>query len=181
VIRDASLFAFIAANVGKIVVADTVVLEELVARNVAIKAAIVAEDPFEHGVRALLNFGHTFGHAIETALNYSGISHGEAVSAGMTAASRLAFKRGKFPHEDLRRLLTLLDYVGLPTCCLNIDVDKVLAGMWTDKKVKSGQIRLILPTRIGHAEIVTGVSEGDLREAIESLRTPIVAEKRQDV
>ncbi|MGN6371172.1 MAG: 3-dehydroquinate synthase [Phycisphaerae bacterium] len=180
VIRDAELFAFIAGNVAKIVNADLETMEELVAWNVKIKARIVEEDPFEHGVRALLNFGHTFGHAIETVLNYSGISHGQAVAAGMTAASRLAHKLGMLPHEDVKRLLTLLDYVELPTCCLNVDVEKVLAAMWTDKKVKSGQIRLILPRQIGHAEVVTGVSEGDLRWAIESLKQPIVAEKRQE-
>ncbi len=179
VIRDADLFAFIAGNVGKIVTADPATMEELVTRNVKIKAAIVEEDPFEHGVRALLNFGHTFGHAMETVLNYSGITHGQAVAAGMTAASRLAHKLGRFPQEELCKLLGLLDTVELPTCCLNIEVDKVLAAMWTDKKVKSGQIRLILPSKIGHAEVVTGVAEADLRWAIESLRQPIVAEKRQ--
>ena len=178
VIRDASLFAFIAANLPKISVADPATMQELVSRNVAIKAAIVEEDPFEHGVRALLNFGHTFAHAIENVLNY-GISHGYAVAAGMTAAARLAHKLGRFPHNDLCELLTLLDTAGLPTCCLNIDVDKVVAAMWTDKKVKSGQIRLILPTKIGHAEVVTGVSEAHLREAIESLLQPVLAEKRQ--
>jgi len=178
VIRDASLFAFIADNLGKIAACDDATLEELVARNVAIKAAIVAEDPFEHGVRALLNFGHTFGHAIETVLEYSGVTHGEAVAMGMVAAARLAHRLGRFSSEDVYRLVMLLDVAKLPTFYLDLDVEKVLAAMWTDKKVKGGKIRLILPTKIGHAEVVTDVAEGDLRWAVKSLREAVVGGKR---
>ncbi|MCL2640781.1 MAG: 3-dehydroquinate synthase, partial [Phycisphaerales bacterium] len=117
VIRDADLFTFIQTNLPKILTHDPQTLTELVARNVAIKAAIVHEDPYEKGIRALLNFGHTYGHAIETTLNYT-ITHGEAVSLGMIAATHLA------NLEDLPKLIELLTAIGLPTACPNLDLDK---------------------------------------------------------
>ncbi len=180
VIRDASLFEFITDNAAKFAACDAPALAELVARNVAIKAAIVAEDPFEHGVRALLNFGHTFGHAIENVLNYRGITHGEAVALGMVAAGRLAWRRGMFPKKQLQQLVTLIDYVGLPTEHAELDVDKAFAAMATDKKVVSGKLRLILPTRIGEAQVVTGVADTEVRTALQSLKEPRVAEEIQE-
>ena len=178
IIRDASLFSFIADNSARILACDESVLVDLVAQNVAIKAAIVHEDPFEKSVRALLNFGHTFGHAIENVLLYTGVIHGEAVALGMVAAARLALARNEFPADDLKKLVTLLDYVGLPTCCVDLDIDKAFAAMATDKKVREGKLRFILPTRIGHAHIVTDVPADQVRAALASLRQPVPAEKR---
>ncbi len=179
VIRNAHLFSFITDNLAKVMACDGETLAELVARNVAIKAAIVAEDPFENGVRALLNFGHTFGHALENAQQYGGLIHGEAVAMGMLAASRLAHRRGIFPEEDLRHLATLLDYAELPACCIDFDINKALTAMTTDKKVRNGKLRFILPTRIGHAEIVTDVPQDQVKNVLESLQQPIMAEKNQ--
>jgi 3-dehydroquinate synthase len=170
VIRDASLFMFITDNAAKLAACDGVAMGELVARNVAIKAAIVEADPFEHGVRALLNFGHTFGHAIENVLEYRGVTHGEGVALGMVAAGRLASRRGMFSAVELERLVTLIDYVGLPTSHAEIDVERAFAAMGTDKKVVGGKLRLILPRRIGEAEVVTGVSDAEIRMALRSLR-----------
>ncbi len=130
VIRDKGLFVFISENVGKIMACDVETMAELVAWNVGIKAAVVAEDPFEKGVRALLNFGHTFGHAIETVLEYSGVTHGEGVSMGMVAAGRMAQRMGMFPEKDLGELVGLLDFVELPTCCLEADVEKIFGRRW---------------------------------------------------
>jgi 3-dehydroquinate synthase len=169
VIRDAGLFDFIARELARILANDAAAMSELVARNVAIKAAVVAEDPFEHGVRALLNFGHTFGHAIETVMGYSGILHGEGVALGMVAAGRMAAALGRFPRADLDRLVALIAEAGLPTTLPGADVEKIFATMFSDKKVKGGKLRFILPTRIGHAEVVTGVEDGPVREAIASL------------
>jgi 3-dehydroquinate synthase len=171
IIRDSALFAFIRDNAAQLLANNPAAMAELVARNVAIKAAIVQEDPFEKGVRALLNLGHTFGHAIETVMGYSGISHGEGVALGMVAASRLAHTLGQLPAADLRDILALIAAVGLPTSLPALDIDKTFAGMFTDKKVKDGKLRLILPTKIGHAHIVTDVPEKSIREAITSLRT----------
>ncbi|MCL2648557.1 MAG: 3-dehydroquinate synthase [Phycisphaerales bacterium] len=171
VIRDASLFAFIADNVARIFACDVAVLTELVARNVAIKAAIVHEDPFEKSVRALLNFGHTYGHAIENVQHYSGVTHGEAVALGMIAAAHLACMQPaphSFPRDDLHKLIALLNVVGLPTSCPDLDIDRTLAAMSTDKKVRSGKLRFILPTHIGHAQVVTDIPPDLVRAALVS-------------
>ena len=180
VIRDPALFAFIADNVPKIMACDPETLAHLVAANVAIKAAIVHEDPFEKSVRALLNLGHTFGHALETVLHFTGLIHGEGVALGMIAAGRLACALGgkdAFPAADLTKLITLIDYVGLPTYCVELDVDKALAAMMADKKVRSGKLRFILPTKIGHARIATDVPPEKVRAALDSLRQPILNDK----
>ena len=169
VIRDAGLFEFIRANAAKFAANDPAAMTELVARNVAIKAAVVQEDPFEKGVRALLNFGHTFGHAFENVLEYSGIQHGEGVALGMVAAGRLAVALGKFPQADQDRLVALIAAVGLPTKCPELDVEKSFTAMFTDKKVSGGKLRFVLPTKIGHAEVVQGVPDGPVRDAIASL------------
>ena len=145
-------------------------MEKLVAWNVSIKAAIVHEDPFEKSVRALLNFGHTFGHAIENVLEYSGILHGEGVSLGMVAAGRLAAQLNLFSPADLQKLITFLNAVGLPTAQKDLDVDRIFSTMFTDKKVLGGKLRLVLPTRIGDARVVTDVPENAVRQAIASLR-----------
>ncbi len=169
VIRDAGLFGFIEQQLVGILKNDAGAMAELVARNVAIKAAVVAEDPFERGVRALLNFGHTFGHAIETVMGYSGILHGEAVALGMVAAGRMACRLGRFQQTELDRLIALITAAGLPTQWPGLDIEKVFAAMFSDKKVRGGKLRFILPSRIGHAEIVDGVPEEAIREAIATL------------
>jgi 3-dehydroquinate synthase len=172
VIRDVSLFDFISSNLSNIMSCDEAALSELVARNVAIKAAIVQQDPYEKSVRALLNLGHTFGHAIETLHHYKGVSHGEAVALGMIAAARLAHARGTFPTDDLRKLHTLIKQANLPTS-IRVDPDHALAAMATDKKVQGGRIRLILPTRIGQAEIVTDAAPQEIRAALLQLAEPV--------
>lgn len=171
VIRDAALFTFIAENVALLQACDMEAMAELVARNVAIKAAIVREDPYEKGVRALLNFGHTFGHALENVLEYAGIQHGEGVALGMVAAGRLAVALGLFGQSDQERMAGLIAAVGLPVSLADLDLEKTYHAMFADKKVRSGRLRLVLPTRIGQAEIVTDVPEALVREALASLRT----------
>ncbi|HVS71550.1 MAG TPA: 3-dehydroquinate synthase [Phycisphaerae bacterium] len=171
IIRDAALFAFIETHVHQLLACDSPSIEELVARNVAIKAAIVMDDPFERGVRALLNLGHTFGHAIENVMGYTGIAHGEAVALGTVAATRLAIERGEFPARDLPRILALLQAIGLSTALPGLDPDRTFTAMGTDKKVAGGKLRLVLPTAIGAAHVVP-TSDADvpaIRRAIASL------------
>jgi 3-dehydroquinate synthase len=175
VIRDPALFVFIQRNLGRLLGGDENLLSDLVAMNVAIKAAVVHEDPHEKGVRAILNLGHTFGHAIEATSDYAalasggGVAHGEAVALGMVAAGRMARAMGRFPQADLEAMTALIAAAGLPTELPGMDVEKVYATMFTDKKVKAGKLRFILPTQIGHAEIVTDVAEGAVRAALGSL------------
>ncbi len=169
VIRDQALFEFIADHLPAILRRDPPTLLELIARNVRIKAAVVTEDPFEQGVRALLNFGHTFGHALETVGGYGELRHGQAVALGMVAAARLAVSRRLFPAADAGRLQILLKRIGLPICQRRLDISAVLAAMQTDKKIHRGALRFILPVALGRAEIFADVTAAEIRAALATL------------
>jgi len=166
VIRDPDLFAFIEDNVERILALDSDLMVELVRRNVEIKAAVVAEDEKESGVRAHLNFGHTFAHAIEATQGYDhAFHHGEAVALGMVAATRLAVAQGRVDASLLERLIALLDCIGLPTAAPNLPpIDQLIDTMKLDKKVADGRIRLVLPDRLGAVSVVSDTDESAIRE-----------------
>jgi 3-dehydroquinate synthase len=169
IIKDRTLFDFIAANLEKIHQRAPDVLSRLVARNVRIKAAIVMQDPFENGPRALLNLGHTFGHALEAVAGYTGLRHGEAVALGIIAASRLGLKRKLIAVAQVQKIQSLIAAVGLPVCLSSLDVDAAFSAMHSDKKVHNAWLRFILPTTIGKARIVSGIPESQIKDALESL------------
>lgn len=157
IIRDAELFEWIEENANPILAKEPGVLTELIARNVAIKAAVVEADEKEAGLRAHLNLGHTFAHAIEATNRFSnaGYMHGEAVSIGLVAACRLAAAQSLCPAELPGRVTALLGRLGLPTDQPNLaGVPFLMKAMGHDKKVQDGRIRLVLPIRLGEA-IVT--------------------------
>jgi len=131
-------------------------LAHAIRRSCEIKAEIVAEDEREHGRRALLNLGHTFGHAIETATGYGEWLHGEAVGAGMLMAADLSSRLGWLDAADVERVRALLVRAGLPTQAPPIGARRAFELMGMDKKVLAGRIRLVLMRRIGE-----GVVEGD--------------------
>ena len=138
-------------------------------RSCALKADIVARDEREGGVRAILNLGHTFGHAIETAQGYGEWLHGEAVAAGMVLALRLSAARGWLDRSEVDGLVTLLQRAGLPvTPPAGMGSDDFLALMRRDKKVIDGRLRLILLRAMGAAEVVDDVSEPELRDLIDA-------------
>ena len=169
VIRDADHFAKLEPIIGAALRLEIEALAELVAHNVAIKARVVAADPFERGERAHLNFGHTFGHAIETVSNFS-YAHGECVALGMVAATRLAVKLGMLDDAAGHRIVATIASAQLPTGGLTLDVDKVVDTMFFDKKVKGGKLRFVLPDRIGHVVIRDDVPIEGVREAVDGLR-----------
>lgn len=169
IIRDAEGFARLERSIDRALAVDVDYLAELVAHNVAIKARVVEADPFERGERAHLNFGHTFGHAIETVSNYS-YAHGECVALGMVAASRMAAKMGLLERDSVERIVHLIEAAGLPIGGMTLDVDAVASAMAFDKKVSSGKIRFVLPDRIGHVIVRDDVPPHLVREAVESLR-----------
>jgi 3-dehydroquinate synthase len=168
VIRDAEGFAKLEKSIDRALSLDVEYLTELVAHNVAIKAKVVESDPFEKAERAHLNFGHTFGHAIENVSHYS-YAHGECVALGMVAAARLAVSLGMFDANSADRVAAIVRKAGLPASGLKLSVDEVAKAMLFDKKVKSGKVRFILPDRIGHVLIRDDVPEPLVRKAIESL------------
>ena len=168
VIRDADGFAKLEQHVGRALALDMDYLTELVAHNVAIKARVVEADPFEKGERAHLNFGHTFGHAIETVSRYA-YSHGESVALGMAAAAQLAVDLGMLDDRSRLRIVGVIDKAGLPARGLQLDLRAVVDAMAFDKKVKAGRLRFVLPDRIGHVVIRDDVPVDAVRRAVRSI------------
>jgi 3-dehydroquinate synthase len=144
----------------------------LIARNVGIKAAIVAEDEFEtKGLRALLNFGHTIGHGIEAAAGYGKFLHGEAISLGLRAACRLSVEKSGLPEHEAARVSEALDTYRLPVQLdASIETEAILSALKKDKKFAAGGIRFVLLKRLGDAFVSDAVTEADIRRAIEGLR-----------
>ena len=157
-IGDPDFFAWLEKHVDALTARDTDVIAEAVLRSCRHKAGVVARDERETGERALLNFGHTYGHALETIGDYRQWLHGEAVAIGMVLAAQLSAALGLADRTDAERLQMLLTRLGLPTARPdNADPDRVVALMRLDKKSLSDRLRLILWRGIGRAEIVDGV------------------------
>jgi 3-dehydroquinate synthase len=170
VIRDAGLFDWTRANLPKLLALDADSLAQLVARNVAIKAAVVMEDEKETGVRAHLNLGHTFGHAIEATVGYGRILHGEAVGLGLLAAATLAGELGVAARELRAEVEDVVGRAGLPRRA-ELPADARLAeAMALDKKVAAGRIRFVLPERVGSVVIRDGVAPEAVSRAWASIR-----------
>ena len=162
-IGDASFFEWLEKNADALAGRDEHTLMHAIATKVRYKAGVVARDETEQGERALLNLGHTFGHALETAGHYTSLLHGEAVAVGMVMAAKLSERLKMSSKTDTERLEQLLKALGLPAALPEgSDPDKLLALMRLDKKNIAGTLRLILWRGIGHAEIVTGVDEGEV-------------------
>ncbi len=165
-IRDPGFFAWLDANAEALAARVPDALLEAVYQSVRNKAEVVAADEQEAGQRALLNFGHTFGHALETATNYTRYRHGEAVAIGMVQAARLSEMLGRCPLGTCDRLEQLLKRLGLETKLPNdVDPDRLLNLMRLDKKNRADQIRLILLDDIGRASI-TPCPADDIREVL---------------
>ncbi|CAN5534315.1 3-dehydroquinate synthase [soil metagenome] len=165
IIRDASMLdAMVAARHPDIA--------ELVAQNVKIKAKIVAEDEFEKlGLRALLNYGHTVGHAIENAAGYGRFLHGEAISLGIIAATSLSVKKSGLDPEEAKKVKQALVAYDLPTTLpSDLTTDSLMAALKLDKKFHAGAIRFVLTEKIGSAFVSKIVTEAEIRQEIEALR-----------
>ena len=168
VIRDAEMLDDLAGSVRT-------ALPALIARNARIKAAIVAEDEFEKlGVRALLNFGHTVGHAVEKAGGYGRFLHGEAVSLGIVAALHLSVRQAGLLQAEADKVLEMLRAFDLPVRLpADIPTEALMEALFKDKKFEAGAIRFVLTGRLGSAFVANGVSEEAIRAAIDAMRIPI--------
>jgi 3-dehydroquinate synthase len=151
IIFDAKLFAQIEKDLPKILKRDEKILSQTIARCCEIKAEVVSKDETESGLRSILNFGHTIGHAIENTAGYGKILHGEAISIGQIAAAKLSGKILGFPQRDVERIENLFQRAGLPTQIkLNSSQrQKLFAAMKLDKKVSGGEIKFVLAKKIG--------------------------------
>ena len=153
-IRDIDFLAWIERNAERLVRRDPKALTHAILRSCELKAEIVAADEREAGVRALLNFGHTFGHAIESATGYGNWLHGEAVAAGMILAARFSARLGRIEAAQAERLAALLGRFGLPVEIPAFPLETWLTFMGRDKKNEGGRITLILLDALGRAAVV---------------------------
>lgn len=170
-IRDKSLLDWIDQSLPSITSLESGTMTQLIEKNVQIKANVVMEDEKESGVRAHLNFGHTFAHAIEASNKSSKLLHGEAVSVGMVAATTLACEIGRCRTDVLEKLVSVLTRIGLPTSHPKIDANEILLHyMRNDKKVADGKIRLVLPESIGKVFITDEVDESKIAAAWDAVR-----------
>jgi len=166
-IRDRPLFNLLDKKIAGVRALEDELLEEVVQRCVSIKAHIVEKDERDTGLRNILNFGHTIGHAIEAASDFK-IRHGQAVAVGMVKASTISNRMGIFPSKDLARLKDLLLRAGLPVHMPKVDMARVLRAIDHDKKVVNGKVRFILPKRIGNVFISSDVSFALAVEVLET-------------
>lgn len=167
IIWDAEFFSWLEQNVESLKGLDNDALTYAIARCCQIKADVVAQDETERGVRALLNLGHTFGHAIEAEMGYGVWLHGEAVSAGTVMAALTSLKLNLISQQDFDRVVALLQAFDLPVASPDsMTFDQFIAHMQRDKKVLAGQIRLVLPTSIGSADVFSDVETSLLAEVI---------------
>ena len=166
-IGNVPMFDWIEAHAEALLARDEETLVEAIERSCASKAAVVTRDERDQGERALLNFGHTFAHAIEVEAGYGRLLHGEAVAIGMVLAARLSASLGRAPAADAARLATLLQRLGLPIHLpADSSADRLLQRMRLDKKSISGQLHLVLWNRLGAAELVGGIDEAAIREQL---------------
>lgn len=170
-IRDPAFFTWLENNVGVLLARDKTALAEAIERSCRNKAEVVAADEHEGGVRALLNLGHTFGHAIETGLGYGAWLHGEGVAAGMLMAAGLSARLGWLNNAEVERIETLLSRARLPVRGpRELSTERMLELMAVDKKAQDGRIRLVLLRALGEAVITADYAPALLREIIDDYR-----------
>lgn len=170
IIADAELFTYMETHARAILAKDLAALEKPIVRSCEIKAAIVAADEREQGARANLNYGHTFGHAIETVTDYRGYLHGEAIALGMVCAARLSRTLGLVDEAFEERQRSCLAAYGLPVSWPDIPIDETIHAMKRDKKIRAGTMKFILADRFGHVVQQTDVPDDAVREALTALR-----------
>jgi 3-dehydroquinate synthase len=166
-ILDPGFFDEIEAHVSQILARDPFHVRRMVARSCELKAQVVTADEFEQtGLRAVLNFGHTIGHAVEATAGYGELRHGEAVAIGMVAECRLAERLGWIGQDVTARLESLLIALGLPVTVQSTDADALIASMARDKKNRGGRIRFVLPRRVGTVELTDVPNESAIRAVL---------------
>jgi len=151
IIADANMFAYLEKNIAKVLDRDRAVLEYLIPRNAAIKARVVSKDERESGLREILNFGHTFAHALESTTKYRRFQHGEAVAWGMMAAALLGHEIGVTRADDVSRIVSLVRRIGPLPAWPRVPARSLITAMHSDKKARAGKLRFVLTPRIGRA------------------------------
>ena len=168
-IRDADFFDWLETNIHGLMGLDEAIISYAIYRSCQNKAEVVVADEHEAGERALLNLGHTFGHAIENAMGYGVWLHGEAVAAGTMLAAELSLRMGWLTQAEVLRIHALLTASSLPLRAPNLGAEKYLDLMQSDKKVADGKIRLVLQQGIGKAVITSDYDADKLKQTLESI------------
>lgn len=167
VIWDKGLFKFLDDNKDRVLNLDRDALTHIIKRSCEIKAEVVSKDEKEMGLRAILNYGHTIGHAIETATGYTRYLHGEAVAIGMHLEARLSLMLNFIDENQAARIKTLIDSYGLPSeMPVDININSILSSMQLDKKAVAGELKFILPEKIGVAKIYKGIPTENMEAVI---------------
>ena len=170
-IRDAKFFEWLEREYKRVLALDPEAVAHVVRRCCEIKAEVVSADERESGLRALLNFGHTIGHAMETLSDYSGLLHGEAISMGMCCGARLSVKRAGLSEAEAQRLCGLIAASGLPTRLGKaFKLGELLEAARLDKKARDGKLRFVLLKRLGEAFLSDAVTDADMREVMDVCR-----------
>lgn len=164
IIYDAKLFAYLERNAVAVLAGDVKALTHVVAASVRVKADVVSKDERESGLRMILNYGHTLGHAIEAATNYKQLLHGEAVGWGSIAATRLGWMRGMITESEAERIIALILRYG-PLSPFRASAEKLVTLTASDKKNRSGSLSFVLPRTIGTVEIVRDVTKDEMLAA----------------
>lgn len=168
VILDAEFFDYLEANVAAVNDRDRDVLARIITRCCRLKADVVEKDEREEtGLRAVLNFGHTYGHAFESLSGYGTLLHGEGVAIGMVCAARLAERLGRVDSQFTGRLRSLLESLGAPVDVPPLDHQQIVDAMMHDKKVQHGTLHFVLPSRMGHVELVGHIDPADVRAVLQ--------------
>ena len=165
-IWDADFLAWLEANMDRLRALDPTTITHAIYRSCEIKAQVVGQDEREGGIRALLNLGHTFGHAIETGMGYGNWLHGEAVAAGMVMAAETSRRMGWLSEADVARTRVLIRVAGLPDVAPDLGVDTYLEYMGHDKKVEGGKMRFVLLKKLGEAVITADVPTDVLTDVL---------------
>lgn len=173
IIWDAELFAKLeeSKRLDQLRYVDEELLQIILSRSCQAKAAVVSKDEKEAGLRAILNYGHTIGHAVESLTGYKLVNHGEAVAIGMVAAGQIAVQLRMWKPEEAKRQDALIQKAGLPTKLPNVlDIEAILDTLQTDKKVEAGKVRFVLPTQIGAVTVTDQVPADVIRQVLREMQ-----------
>jgi len=174
IIWDAQLFAQMEQSdrLDQLGYLDTDLLAEILSRSCQAKADVVSKDEKEAGLRAILNYGHTIGHAVESLTGYRVVNHGEAVAIGMVAAGQLAVNLQLWEQAAQERQLALIQKAGLPKQLpAGVDIEAIIDSLQTDKKVKAGRVRFVLPTQIGAVTVTDQVPSEQIRQVLQQMQS----------
>ena len=166
-IKNKSLFSLVEKHAKEILLMEQRIIEEIIFASIHTKAQIVTRDEKEDGIRAILNFGHTFGHAIEAHGKYKKILHGEAVAKGMKVASRISFLENLISENEYKKVISLLEMIEFDLSLNQYNYEELKPYIFRDKKIKAGRLNLVLLNRLSKAIVTSSVDTKNLKKGLQ--------------